>query len=845
MQCLWALSLLLSAVSVSAQPYPQPAFRAEDFAEFVGINGSPVKFRVYEDGLFKGAGATYPPEVFHELGVRQYRVCLKYDLTLPDQPDQVRRAYEEYGARATFLIDPGKSGTAADVVALVKQYPREAIAAIEGPNECNNKFPPQELNLRYGGKTDEAAGAAYMNDVYAALKADPATRDIPVIAYTAIFTDYRLAKGHTAFDFANMHSYQGHGVPTSSLLANETRTNNLLPVGGLVRPYMPTECGYNVTADDPAYRAAQLTAQARNVPMLLAEYFRHGIPRAYLFALHNADGYGLLDDDLQTRRPAYVALQSLMAAVKDADWNPQTQRREGGRCTPRSLGFTLEGAPESAHTVTLQKASGEYLLLIWNEVPNLDEAARRLRDDPPVPVTVRFTRPIEPEATLLTPTDAGPYATSTASVAEGRLRLEVRSSVMVVRLRPEESGAANVPAPTGVTADATEDTVALRWEGTAEGYLVYRNGCHVASLPGDSREFRDHSEWVRPGLGYTYAVQAMDAAGNLSPRAEVVAQTAARFPDLVLTDIELPKVKAGEEVRFRATVRNIGDGLTPPNTMTGISFYVDEQFISWSTNDGAQLRPGESLTLEANGGPKGTPVWLATAGPHVLRVEIDDINRFPGERSKTNNRSERTFTIDAPSAGMLVGAADPAPGQVDLTAEGTEDWVHWGLTETGTVTRKTTGGGLFGPLEEIGQGYTDRTGGFGMSASWSDGTPTEGSEPTYTSLWWNCVGHGWRFAVPAGPEERTLRVYVGGIEGAACTLTATLSDGSAPEYVSRCFNGNAASPWAPVPDGFTGVYTLRYRAASAGEKLTVSWALDGEPNQFLGQARMQAATLAR
>jgi len=43
---------------------------------------------------------------------------------------------------------------------------------------------------------------------------------------------------------------------------------------------------------------------------------------------------------------------------------------------------------------------------------------------------------------------------------------------------------------------------------------------------------------------------------------------------------------------------------------------------------------------------------------------------------------------------------------------------------------------------------------------------------------------------------------------------------------------------------FTTVYTLRYRAASPDQMLQVTWALDGEPNRFLGQARLQAVTLA-
>ena len=62
--------------------------------------------------------------------------------------------------------------------------------------------------------------------------------------------------------------------------------------------------------------------------------------------------------------------------------------------------------------------------------------------------------------------------------------------------------------------------------------------------------------------------------------------------------------------------------------------------------------------------------------------------------------------------------------------------------------------------------------------------------------------------------------------------------------MSHTFDGNLANPWSPVPGGFTGVYTLRYRAASPSQTLVVTWTLASEPNRFLGQARLQAVTLA-
>jgi len=92
--------------------------------------------------------------------------------------------------------------------------------------------------------------------------------------------------------------------------------------------------------------------------------------------------------------------------------------------------------------------------------------------------------------------------------------------------------------------------------------------------------------------------------------------------------------------------------------------------------------------------------------------------------------------------------------------------------------------------------------------------------------------------------SRNTQWLTSDINGASCTLTAHLSGGSAADYVSTTFSGNHSSDWSPIPDGFATPFTVRCRAASAGQKLTIRWALTGEPNQFLGQARLQAATLA-
>ena len=485
-----------------------------------------------------GAGKTFEPQVFHDLGIRNYRMPLKYALTLPDQPQQVEKVYRETGARAMMLIDHNKS-VPEEITGLVKQYLPGSIAEVEGPNEVNNKFG-QNLNLKYKGRTDEAAASLFMDDVYTSLKADPATKDIPVIAYTSIFSDYREARPHNSFDFGNVHSYQGYGVPSSSLLMNFTRFNNIYPGGATIKPFVPTECGYNVEADkaNGTFTTGSLRAQALNIPMLLTEYFNHGIRRAYLFAIHNADGYGLLESDLKTKRPSYFALKNLLAEIKDADWNPETLKWEGGTdFTPRALMFTMPDAPKEIHSLTLQKKSGEWLLLIWNEKQNFWQPDKRDIHNKPVPVTLKLSTPLQPTAEILTQNDKGAYDKSTAEIKDGNLTIPVPSSVAIVKLKPAEGAKWETTAPaapSGLTGTATETEVNFSWQAVPDedlaAYLVFRNDQFLTAT--NDLSFKDASSWIRPGLGYRYAVQAIDKAGNMSARSETVIKTPGQAPGL-------------------------------------------------------------------------------------------------------------------------------------------------------------------------------------------------------------------------------------------------------------------------------------------------------------------------
>lgn len=895
-----ALAAVIGAVVVPGftfaerQPTGRLAYRAEDFIETIAINASPFEVRK-KNGK---KGPAFAAELLFDLGVRHYRANLRCAQTPPDQPERMLAWWKKTGARPMVLLDPTwnrtlkadwlgvkEEGRFDDLLAELKRYAPGLISGVEAPNELNNKFG-RDMNLKYKGRTDEAAGTLYQNDLYAAMKGDPATKDIPVILYTAIFSDYTLARSTDKFDFMNTHPYQGDNVPSSSLLMNMTRTMNLLPEGGLVKPFMPTECGYNVELDKTNGKGytGSLRAQAYSEPMLFAEYFRHGIARTFLFALPNVDGYGLLESDTVTKRPSWYALESLIRILADAQWDGERMQWTGDRdFRPRALRFEVERAPDTVHTLTLQKANGDWYLLVWNEVRNMKNHVDLQNAD--VPVTLAFAEgtPVTcagmwrqgeiPADVYGTPDGAkqGAFVPVAApEVKDGRLAIGVPSRLVILRLVPGNRPGAEVVAPKLQTVRTEANAVTLAVEMPLDAAFAFvtlaRTDMEVASVPRsafterDGRlvaEWTDRSAWMRPGLGYRFNAVAVAADGTESPRAETVAVTKPQRCDLIPSNVGVQEpagrpLRPGDQVRFAADVTNVGDGPTPNPTQGEVGIYnsavsmvasVDGKLVGWGGTRGSQpIQAGEAHRWATGGGPNGGK-WVATEGTHVVRILVDDVGRISGERSKMNNLCSKSFTVGT-YPGKLEFESCFSPRHVNLSAEGDEDWVAFTEWSNGEPARKR-GAQLISAARQDGKGYVNVNSGCPISLAWGDDGTAPACADTHRGLWGNRVGNGYVLEVPASTEERTLKLYVGVTGGGKGELSLELSDGSAPKAVDPTWDTNRAKRWSPIPDEAAVCYTVRFKAAKDGEKLKVRWGLVDEPNGYHAQIRLQAATLSR
>jgi hypothetical protein len=172
------------------------------------------------------------------------------------------------------------------------------------------------------------------------------------------------------------------------------------------------------------------------------------------------------------------------------------------------------------------------------------------------------------------------------------------------------------------------------------------------------------------------------------------------------------------------------------------------------------------------------------------------------------------------------------PQQVDLGAEGTSDWGHWGLANEKSFDRRD-GPALIGELKPLGGKGWARYDGNLTGFSWAGGTPTATASDTRTGIFAAGNGGGFQLSVPADLSLRRLRVYLGGWH-ARGKFDAVLSDGSAP----ACTDSSTGN----LDGNYWNVYELLYRAKSPFQTLTFTY--DQVEERGGGNVNFQAVSLA-
>jgi RHS repeat-associated protein len=188
-------------------------------------------------------------------------------------------------------------------------------------------------------------------------------------------------------------------------------------------------------------------------------------------------------------------------------------------------------------------------------------------------------------------------------------------------------------------------------------------------------------------------------------------------------------------------------------------------------------------------------------------------------------------------SGALAGSLATPSATVTLSTEGTTDWAHWGVTTASSFNHKSGITAQISNYTALGGATAARYDTNPNGYSWTAGTPTASATNSPTGLYINGLNKGFQITVPADTTSRTVKVYVG-VWGAQGKLEATLSDSSASAYVDTSVTDPGGSS-----DGIARVYTLTYRAASAGQTLTVKWTVETMNEAQWGNVTLQAASL--
>ena len=129
-------------------------------------------------------------------------------------------------------------------------------------------------------------------------------------------------------------------------------------------------------------------------------------------------------------------------------------------------------------------------------------------------------------------------------------------------------------------------------------------------------------------------------------------------------------------------------------------------------------------------------------------------------------------------------------GTQNLTALGTLDWAHWGLTSASSFDHKAGVTSQISNFTVVGTGAANRYADNAFGFSWTGGTPTASATNSTTGVYISGVGNGFQITVPADTTQRTLTVFVDSYH-AQGKMVAHLSDASSPDYVNTAINSTS------------------------------------------------------
>jgi len=199
-------------------------------------------------------------------------------------------------------------------------------------------------------------------------------------------------------------------------------------------------------------------------------------------------------------------------------------------------------------------------------------------------------------------------------------------------------------------------------------------------------------------------------------------------------------------------------------------------------------------------------VVLAGCGFKPGRAVVPDVR--PPADSPVADSMVDSPPDSPPILGSLTMTMANATGDINLTTEGTADWVQWGHAGKTTAERKAGVNAISNLAATPSTTASPTT----VTESWTDGSPDTNVNNNDVAVV-EVQGSSMDFTAPAGIAQRTLRVYVG-VQQSSSRISVTLSDASAIA-VPLTLTNNSGDTYA--------CFTITYNAAHDGQTLAVDW----------------------
>jgi hypothetical protein len=322
--------------------------------------------------------------------------------------------------------------------------------------------------------------------------------------------------------------------------------------------------------------------------------------------------------------------------------------------------------------------------------------------------------------------------------------------------------------------------------------------------------FAGRSPGSRLSVRWTVAAMADPSFGNVTLQAATLTSTNAQNPPFVTltSPLDNATLSAGSNLSLAATAADY-DG-----TIARVEFFHGATKI------------GEDVTSPFN------VIWNSVApGSYILTAQAED-----NDGQKTVSPPVEVFVHG--TGGSLIGSLVRPPSlpiAVNLTTEGTGDWIHWGGRTSSSADRKA---GVVPQISDVtlladrgAETFGDNYTGF----TWTDGIPTAQMTNDKTGIYVPGLTNGFDLGFPADRNSRTVKIYVG-LYAAQGRFQAWLTDFSARAYASTSLSNFYGNDY--------GAYTLTYAAASAGQVLRVRYTSRDVFDFDFGNVTLQAASMA-